>query len=195
NQIAKITIRRGAEIFALGLLFRSQEYVIAWGWAPWSDLFRVDILNTIGMSMMLMGVLCWLVLALRSRGNSTLRLTVAAAGTATAIALLPPPWGLTGGRDWLPWPIESYINGVHTLGEPQAWLFPIFPWSAFAFAGLALGFLLQSDWARARFPSHTGWAPPPRAPIFLCALPAGWLLIQFARALDAHTGQVYPVYD
>src|SRR4249919_1207045 len=32
------TLRRGAEIFALGLLFRLQEYVIALGWAPWTDL-------------------------------------------------------------------------------------------------------------------------------------------------------------
>ena len=56
NAIALTTIRRGAEILGLGLLFRLQEYVIAWGWAPWSDLLRVDILNTIGVSMMLMGV-------------------------------------------------------------------------------------------------------------------------------------------
>ena len=62
NAIARTTIRRGAEILGLGLLFRLQEYVIAWGWAPWSDVLRVDILNTIGISMMLMGVLCWVVL-------------------------------------------------------------------------------------------------------------------------------------
>src|SRR5215470_6953801 len=62
-QIARSTIRRGAEILGFGLLFRLQEYVIAWGWAPKSDLLRVDILNTIGVSMMLMGVLCWMVLA------------------------------------------------------------------------------------------------------------------------------------
>ncbi len=62
--IAQKTIRRGAEILALGLLFRLQEYVIAWGWAPWSDLLRVDILNTIGVSMMLMGGVCWIVLKL-----------------------------------------------------------------------------------------------------------------------------------
>ena len=61
-----------------------------------------------------------------------------------AIALLTPPLWTTWRPDWLPWPIESYINGVHNLGAPQAWLFPIFPWSAFAFAGLAVGFLLQS---------------------------------------------------
>src|SRR5216684_7459714 len=68
DQIARATIRRGAEIFGLGLLFRLQEYLIAWGWAPWSDLLRVDILNTIGLSMMLMGLTCWIVLAV-SRGS------------------------------------------------------------------------------------------------------------------------------
>src|SRR6266436_6698404 len=77
NQIAKITIRRGAEIFALGLLLRLQEYLIAWGWAPWSDLFRVDILNTIGISMMLMGVVCWIVL--RSKPGSRTRPVLGAA--------------------------------------------------------------------------------------------------------------------
>jgi hypothetical protein len=49
---------------------------------------------------------------------------------------------------WLPWPLESYINGVHTFAQPQPWLFPIFPWVAFAFVGLAVGFLLFSDYGR-----------------------------------------------
>ena len=48
---------------------------------------------------------------------------------------------------WLPWFLESYVDGVHTHGTPQAWLFPLFPWSAFAFVGLAAGFILTSDWA------------------------------------------------
>ena len=73
-QIARTTIRRGAEIFAFGLLFRLQEYVVAWGWAPLSDLLRVDILNTIGLSMMLMGVLCWLVLIDQRRSASKVRI-------------------------------------------------------------------------------------------------------------------------
>src|SRR5580700_4780008 len=45
----------------------------------------------------------------------------------------------------LPWPLESYINGVHVFGNPQPWLFPIFPWSAFAFVGLAVGFFLFTN--------------------------------------------------
>src|SRR5271157_5758580 len=90
-QIARTTLRRGAEIFAFGLLFRLQEYLIAWGWAPLSDRLRVDILNTIGLSMMLMGLLCWLVLAAQPETRSSLALILSAAGAATLSSLLTPP--------------------------------------------------------------------------------------------------------
>ena len=183
-QIARTTLRRGAEIFAFGLLFRLQEYLIAWGWAPLSDLLRVDILNTIGLSMMLMGLLCWLVLAAQPETRSSLALILSAAGAATLISLLTPPLWTTWRPDWLPWPLESYVNGVHNLGTPQAWLFPIFPWTAFAFAGLAAGFILQSEWARKR-----------ESMIFLSAGAVGLLLVEASRWLDARPHQFYAVYD
>ncbi len=183
-QIARVTIFRGAEIFAFGLLFRLQEYVIAWGWAPASDLLRVDILNTIGVSMMLMGLLCWLVLSLQSRAKTMPAIVLAATATATIISLFTPPLWTTWRPDWLPWPLESYINGVHNLGTPQAWLFPVFPWSAFAFAGLAVGFVLQSDWARKR-----------ESTIFLAAGFAGVCVIAASRWLDHQARQLYAVYD
>jgi len=182
-QIARTTIRRGAEIFALGLLFRLQEFLIALGWAPWSDLFRVDILNTIGISMMLMGAVCWIVLAAED-GASRWRLGVAAMTTAAAISLVTPLLWTVWRPRWLPWPMESYVNGVHNLGEPQAWLFPIFPWVGFAFAGLATGFLLQSDWAR----EHEGI-------VFLLAGIVGGVVIELARWFDSRPRQVYPVHD
>ena len=215
SQIARSTIRRGAEIFAFGLLFRLQEYLISWGWAPKSDLLRVDILNTIGLSMMLMGVLCRLVLSvLNHKGNvwgqneymwgqpppavqpgearqeaaGTLRsrfaLIFAAAATALLISLLTPLLWTTWRPSFLPWPLESYINGVHNLGTPQAWLFPIFPWTAFAFAGLAVGFILQSPWTRAR-----------EARVFVSLGIVGVALIELSRWLDALPRQLYPVYD
>jgi uncharacterized membrane protein len=182
--IARATIRRGAEILGLGLLFRLQEYVIAWGWSPWSDLLRVDILNTIGVSMMLMGGVCWIVL----RMDSEWRVRQILGGTAVSVSLLisfltPLLWTTWRPR-WLPWPIESYIDGVHNLGQPQSWLFPIFPWTAFAFAGLALGFLLLSEWTR----QH-------EATVFALAGAAGVALIYMARWLDARPTQLYPVYD
>jgi uncharacterized membrane protein len=205
RQIAKTTIRRGAEIFALGLLFRIQEFGISLGWAPWTDLFRIDILNTIGVSIMLMGVVCWGVLALQEStgvpeakfsGSATrpmaasalvrpsAKLVAAAVLTAAAISALTPMLWTTWRLRFLPWELETYINGVHNLGAPQPWLFPIFPWSAFAFAGLAFGLLMTSEPGRklgARF-------------FFLSAL-AGVALICVAKFLDTRQFQLYPVFD
>jgi uncharacterized membrane protein len=183
-QIAGATIRRGAEIFAFGLLFRVQEYLVAWGWAPLNDLLRVDVLNTIGLSMMLMGVLCWIVLSVSGGEHARLALVLASCGTALLISLLTPPLWTTWRPDWLPWPLESYINGVHNLGTPQSWLFPIFPWTAFAFAGLAAGFILQSQWARER-----------EAMSFCLMGASGLVLIAAARWFDAQPRQLYRVYD
>ena len=183
-QIARTTIWRGAEIFGFGLLFRLQEYLVAWGWAPKSDLLRVDVLNTIGMSMMLMGIVCWLVLAAQRGPRTRLALVLTAGGTALLISLLTPPLWTTWRPTWLPWPLESYVDGVHNLGTPQAGLFPVFPWTGFAFAGLAVGFILQSSWARER---------EPRA-FFSLGL-AGSLLIEFARWLEAQPRQLYAVND
>ncbi|MGA8215615.1 MAG: heparan-alpha-glucosaminide N-acetyltransferase domain-containing protein [Candidatus Sulfotelmatobacter sp.] len=183
-QIARATIRRGAEIFAFGLLFRLQEYLIAWGWAPLSDLLRVDVLNTIGLSMMLMGLVCWRALSIARGAPTRLRLVIASAATAALISLLTPPLWTTWRPNWLPWPLESYINGVHNLGTPQAWLFPVFPWTAFAFAGLAAGFILQSEWARKR-----------ETLIFLLVGVIGLVFVATARWLDAQPRQLYPIYD
>jgi uncharacterized membrane protein len=187
-QIARQTIRRGAEIFALGLLFRLQEFVIALGWSPWTDLLRVDILNTIGLSMMLMGGVCWLVLSAaggpEDSPRTRLALVLTSAATAVLISLLTPPLWTTWRPQWLPWPIESYIDGVHNLGAPQSWLFPVFPWSAFAFAGLAVGFVLQSAWVRGR-----------EARVFLGIGLAGVAIVEAARWVDAQPWRVYAVYD
>jgi hypothetical protein len=111
-------------------------------------------------------------------------LILSSAGTAAAIALLTPLLWTTWRPNWLPWPITSYIDGAHNLGTPQQGLFPIFPWTAFAFAGLALGFILHSQWAHDREPQ-----------VFFGLGLAGSLMIELARFLDARQFQLYPVYD
>ena len=184
GEIARTMARRGAEIFAFGLLFRLQEYLIAWGWAPWTDLFRVDVLNMIGLSMVFMALACGAALRLANPQNPRpALLTAAVAGTAL-IALLAPPLWTTWRPSWLPWPVESYVNGVHNLGAPQPWLFPIFPWTAFAFAGLTAGFALFSDWGRAHM-----------AQILTLFGVAGVALIVASRWLDHLPFQIYSMYD
>ena len=153
NAIARTTILRGAEIFGLGLLFRVQEFALGYPSAPWTDLLRVDVLNILGLSMILMGVLCWLVGSVPTQDPAAaarvrLRNIAAALAVAALVALATPPLWTTHRPRWLPWFLESYVNGVHIFKEPQHWLFPLFPWVAFAFTGLAAGFLLFSDYAR-----------------------------------------------
>ena len=190
GEIARKTIRRGAEIFTFGLLFRLQEYAIALGWAPWSDLFRVDILNTIGVAMMLMGAMCWIASAIGDRGSKgeisagRSHLIWAALLTAAMISAVSPLLWTTWRPRFLPWEFESYVNGVHNLGQPQSWLFPIFPWAGFAFAGLAFGFILMSERARTL-----------GGRLFVIAAGAGVALIYAAKFFDSRALQIYPVFD
>jgi len=183
NAIARQTIRRGAEIFGLGILFRIQEYALGYRWVPWTDLLRVDILNILGISMMLMGVLCWFTAAAtvdvgRPRG------IIAAFTTAVMIAIVTPPLWTTWRPQFLPWPFESYLNGVHTFNQPQPWLFPIFPWTAFAFAGLGVGFLIFTEFSRRR-----------EARFFASLGLAGLFAVAVSILLELSPMQLYGVHD
>ena len=84
---------------------------------------------------------------------------------------------------FLPWYLESYINGVHNLGQPQPWLFPLFPWAAFAFAGLAAGWVLVGDWPK----NNRFW--------FLGFSAAGVGMYVLAMWLDGLPTHIYAVYD
>ena len=181
--IARQTIQRGVEIFALGILFRLQEYALGYKWVPWTDMLRVDVLNNLGISMMLMGVLCWLTSA-EALSLARWRSTIAALVAAAVIALLTPPLWTTWRPRFLPWPLETYINGSHTYNQPQHWLFPIFPWCAFAFAGLAVGFLIFSEFARKR-----------EALFFGGLGVAGVAAILLSMLFDALPIKLYQVYD
>ncbi len=214
-EITRTMGRRGTEILAFGLLFRLQEFLIAWGWAPWSDLLRVDVLNIIGLSMILMALTCGLTLtawrkthdsyqdvpaggsyqgvlsgipksAKDGSGFSRWRCTlvIIAIAVAALIALLTPPLYTTWRPTWLPWPLESYIDGCHNLGSPQPWLFPLFPWAAFAFAGLAAGFILFSEQARNQ-----------TAKTLALFAATGAVAILAARQLDHSSFHLYSTYD
>jgi Heparan-alpha-glucosaminide N-acetyltransferase, catalytic len=231
TEITRILARRGAEIFVFGLLFRLQEYLIAWGWAPWSDLLRVDILNIIGLSMILMAVSCGITLKMCEKkmcekttyqqpmfpivstamrpadsyqdrpsresqdveAESSFRrcssmLALSAIGVTFVIALLTPPLYTTWRPSWLPWPLESYIDGCHNFGAPKPWLFPIFPWTAFAFAGLATGFILFGN-------LFTNQARTNLSKTLALLAATGAMAILAARQLDRSPFHLYATYD
>jgi uncharacterized membrane protein len=176
TKISLRLLRRGAEILGLGLLFRVQEFVLGQPWAPRSDLARVDVLNLIGVAIMMMAVAYWLA---RSPVAGAIFAAVIAVGMAMATPLL---WTTHQPR-WLPWFLETYVNGVHNLGVPQPWLFPIFPWAAFAFAGLVAGFFLFSDWASRHRPQS------------LALVGAGGVAAFYLAGWFDSRPQIYAVYD
>jgi uncharacterized membrane protein len=184
--VAKTTIRRGAEIYGLGLAFRVQEFVLGYPWSPWTDLLRVDILNILGLSMMLMGVLCWLTAGSIEISESRKRNIIAAVFAAAFVALASPLLWTSARPRWLPWPLESYINGVHIFDKPQPWLFPLFPWSGFAFAGLAVGFFLFSSIAKRK-----------QDVVFVAIGAAGLLASALSSVFDGSPTRLYlpAIYD
>jgi uncharacterized membrane protein len=193
-RIARSTSLRGMEIFGWGLLFRLQEFLLGQPWAPWTDLLRVDVLNIIGLSIVFLGVLTgavsWFTLPPQEAKTAALpsalrvRLGFAAGLAALAISLATPPLWTTYHPRWLPWFLESYVNGVHIFDKPQPWLFPFFPWAAFACAGLAVGFFLLSPWGRRHELAATA-----------STAAAGTALFAIGLWLDAQPRHLYAVYD
>jgi uncharacterized membrane protein len=183
NEIAKLVILRGAEVFGLAMLFRVQEFALGYGYAPWTDLFRVDILNILGISMMLMGVLCWFAGG-GSADSARARSLISASTAAAAVALATPGLWTIWRPKFLPWPLESYINGIHTFDQPQPWLFPLFPWLAFAFAGLAVGFWMFKRAAK----KLSGWS-------FAFLGVAGMVISVLSVAFDRSPLRWFAAYD
>jgi uncharacterized membrane protein len=196
SQIFKTAVLRGLQIFGFGLLLRVQEFVLGYPKSPWTDLFRVDVLNILGISILLMAVFWRVTAALRSLEssagheathevkNSRARIIALWLCIAAIIALATPPLWTTRRPRFLPWMLESYINGVHIYNVPQTWLFAVFPWCAFAFVGLAFGLFLFSDFAQHK---------EVQALVTIGAIGAVACLL--ALAFDYSPVQVYSVYD
>jgi uncharacterized membrane protein len=186
DEIARKTILRAVQVFLLALLFRLQEFLLGLPHAPWTDLLRVDILNVIGLSLVMTGLACRVAAVGGTQDVRRLReksIGIAIAMAAAIAAVTPQLW-TTWQPHWRAWWLESYVNGVHTFGTPQPWLFPLFPWSAFAFAGLAAAFLLQFEWARRK----------ENLAMILAGI-VGVALVALGVWLDARPLQLYAVHD
>ena len=196
GEIFETAVRRGTQIFGFGLLLRVQEFVLGYPKSPWTDLFRVDVLNILGISILLMSVFWRISAAPRSSGASTghegthevknpwVRTIILSLCIAAIIAIATPPLWTTHRLRFLPWMLESYVNGVHTFNTPSPWLFAIFPWCGFAFVGLAFGLFLFSDFAQRR-----------EVQALATIGAAGALACLLALAFDYSPLKLYAVYD
>ncbi len=119
---------RGWQVFALAHLFRFQSFLFDLS-APWSSLFKPDILNILGLGLVA-AAFCW------GRATTPRRAVFLLVVPAVIIVLLTP-WS----RVWF-WPtllhprLEAYIRPVGNLG-----VFTLFPWIAFVFIGTFVGHL------------------------------------------------------
>src|SRR3954470_779728 len=127
--------RRGLEILGLAYLFRLQEYVLGhWSQsirdlpAQWRDLLRVDILNCIGATMLIVPMI-----AAPRRGRPAYVVTIAA---LLAFVPLGPVLGPAHYPRVIPTWFSSYFGGQ----RPMSW-FPLFPWAAWPLAGVVVGHL------------------------------------------------------
>ncbi len=129
--------RRGLEIFILAFLFRLQSFVVTPG-GPAVMLFRVDILNVMGLAMAAAALL-W-----RVHGTRALVVSVYAAAAA-AVGMLTPlvrAWPSVDGLPvWIQWHLRP--AGEYTT-------FTLFPWAGFLFAGAACGVVLAGARDRAQ---------------------------------------------
>jgi len=120
------SMRRSGYLFAVAFAFRLQLWLVSIDKSPWTDLFRVDVLNVMGLSLLLLSVMAVFRTVERIRLCAIL---------GVAIALASP---IVSNIDW---------SAVHPFLRfyiiPDHLNFGIFPWAAFVAFGMSAGSLLR----------------------------------------------------
>jgi uncharacterized membrane protein len=119
-------LRRAGYLFSLAFLFRLQLWLFAYPQSSWVNLFKVDILNCMGLAIGLMSVMA--IFTTRERVRLCAGLGVAIATAAPLVSTID--WS------WLPAGVSAYF-------VPSYQYFAFFPWAAFIAFGLSIGSLLR----------------------------------------------------
>jgi uncharacterized membrane protein len=127
---AALARRRALQIFGLAFLFRLQSWIISGGGLQ--ALLKVDILNIMGLSMLVAAIVWTLVRGAATRAVVLIGLTIAAA-MATPLARVSPLLAP------LPDPIEWYLRPF-----PGRTTFTMLPWAGFLLGGAAVGMWLDA---------------------------------------------------
>ena len=122
-------VKRGLEVFILAFVFRLQAFVISPGGSP-LKLFRVDILNIMGLGIVMAGLVWGLC---RTRAQAAGAYVLLATAAAMCTPLLRTAGWVQSVPTWPSWYIRPV--GEHTT-------FTGFPWWGFVFAGGAAGIAL-----------------------------------------------------
>ncbi|HEY6098365.1 MAG TPA: heparan-alpha-glucosaminide N-acetyltransferase domain-containing protein, partial [Anaeromyxobacter sp.] len=126
-------VRRALWLLGVAYVFRLAEYLLGGAYrmpGGWRSILRVDVLNVIAVSL--------LAAALLTVGRRPRTQVALAAGAACAVAFLAP---VAGGWEHSPSRILDYLY----TADWQRGIFHLFPWAAFALAGVAFGRLAWKD--------------------------------------------------
>jgi uncharacterized membrane protein len=121
---------RGLQIFGLAFLFRLQSQLLGWG--AFINFLKVDILNVMGVTMIVAAIVWGL------SQDRTIRIVMFAIATIV-VAMATPLVREAGVLAALPDAIEAYLRPL-----PGRTNFALFPWSAFLFGGAIAGELVYA---------------------------------------------------
>jgi uncharacterized membrane protein len=119
-------LRRSGYLFLIAFLFRIQLFIFGYPYSPGSELLKVDILNCMGMAMLIFAPMAVFNTFERIRLCTILGIVVAA--LSPVISQLDGPG--------VPWLIRAYF-------VPNLNYFGFFPWASFLAFGMAAGSLIR----------------------------------------------------
>jgi uncharacterized membrane protein len=120
-------LKRSRYLFILAFLFRIQLYVFGFPTSPAGELWRVDILNCMGMAMLIFAPTAVFSTNERIRLCTVLGLVVA--GLAPLVSMID--------TSSVPWIVRAYFF-------PSPNYFAFFPWAAFLAFGMVAGSVIRA---------------------------------------------------
>jgi uncharacterized membrane protein len=118
--------KRSGYLFAAAFAFRLQLWLFSFDKSPWTDLFRVDILNCMGLALLVLSPMAVF------RTVERIRLC-AILGFAIAVA---SPFVSNVNWSGVPEIVQNYV-------KPSYQFFGFFPWAAFVPFGMSVGSILR----------------------------------------------------
>ena len=119
-------LRRAGYLLGLAFLFRIQLWLFAWPASPWTDLFRVDVLNAMGFAIAVLSLLAVFRTASRGRLCAAVGLVIAFASPLVSMFNWP----------FIPGVMKAYL-------APDQLTFGFFPWAAFVAFGMSAGSIIR----------------------------------------------------
>ncbi len=119
-------VKRSGYLFAVAFAFRLQLWIVSIDKSPWTDIFRVDILNSMGLALLVLSVMGVFRTVERIRLCAVLGVAIAAASplvSATDFSAAPEL-------------VRNYIVPDHQF-------FSFFPWAAFVAFGMSAGSIIR----------------------------------------------------